>query len=221
MRITTQMLNESARKAGLPLDNHSLLDYISNDKSSPSVMDDKKSILEATRNAVNGKEYRKLWLSAQSLDTQAKKFAAEGEENIFAKAKDGDTSGICKEAEQLAEGYNEMLSLLKKNPDGMNALYFKTLKSFADGNKAELESVGISVGKDGLLSVDKDKLAAADAESLKKVFGEESSFVPGVSFIASKVADNARAEAESISSLYGSNGKQTGGGSYGKYDFWC
>lgn len=220
MRITTQMLNESARKAGLPLDNHSLLDYINTDKSPASITDDKKSILETTRNAVNSKAYRRLWLSADNLDAQAKKFASEGEKNIFVKAKEGDTSEICKEAQRLAENYNEMLDLLRKNPDGMNALYYKTLKSFADENKNALESVGISVGKDGKLSVDKDRLWGADMESLEKIFGAESSFTPGISFIASRVADNAEAEAESLSGIYGSNGRQTGGESYGKYDFW-
>lgn len=220
MRITTKMLNQSTLKAGLPLDGLSLLDYINKDNSAASVLAEKNNILETVGNAVKSKEYRKLWTAAESLDAQAKKFAAEGEENIFAKIKDGDTSAICKEAEQLAEGYNEVMSLLKKNPDGMNPVYLKALKSFADDNKEALESVGISVGKDGLLSVDKDKLAAADAEALKRVFGAESSFVPGVSFIASKASDNARAEAESISSLYGANGNQISGSGYGKYDFW-
>ena len=55
MRITTQMLNESARKAGLPLDNHTLLDYINAGTSAPSILDDEKSILETTKNAVYGK----------------------------------------------------------------------------------------------------------------------------------------------------------------------
>ncbi|MCM1307850.1 MAG: hypothetical protein NC223_04545 [Butyrivibrio sp.] len=220
MRITTQMLNESARKAGLPLDNHSLLDYINTDKSSSSLMDDKQSILEATRNAASGREYRKLWLSAESLGAQAEKFAAEGEKNIFAGAEGGDTSKICGEAVKLAEGYNEMLEMLKKNPDGMNAFYLKALKEIAGDGRQALESVGITVGKDGALSVDKDKLAAADAEALAKAFGADGSFAPGVSFIAAKVADSARAEAESLSSVYGANGRQTDMGSYGKYDFW-
>ena len=30
MRVTTQMLNETARKAGLPINNSTLLDYINN-----------------------------------------------------------------------------------------------------------------------------------------------------------------------------------------------
>ena len=220
MRITTQMLNESARKAGLPLDNHTLLDYINTGTSAPSILDDEKSILETTKNAVYGKEYRRLWQSAESLDTQAKKFSAGGEENIFVKAKDGDTSDICKEVEKLAENYNSVMDALSKSSDGLNTFYLKSLKGLADKNKSELESVGISLDKNGRLSVDKDKLAAADIEELKKVFGEEGSFAPGVSFISSRVADNARAEAESISSLYGSNGMQKGAGAYGKYDLW-
>ena len=32
MRVTTQMLNETARKARLPINNSTLLDYINNDR---------------------------------------------------------------------------------------------------------------------------------------------------------------------------------------------
>ena len=39
MRITTQMLNESARKAGLPINNTSLLNYIKNDGTGNTWLD--------------------------------------------------------------------------------------------------------------------------------------------------------------------------------------
>ena len=38
MRITTQMLNESARKAGLPINNTSLLSYASNESSENTLL---------------------------------------------------------------------------------------------------------------------------------------------------------------------------------------
>ena len=38
MRVTTQMLNETARKAGLPINNSTLLDYINNDSSADSML---------------------------------------------------------------------------------------------------------------------------------------------------------------------------------------
>lgn len=38
MRIITQMLNESARKAGIPVNNTSLLNYINNDSSNNSLL---------------------------------------------------------------------------------------------------------------------------------------------------------------------------------------
>ena len=39
MRITTQMLNESARKAGLPINNTSLLNFIKNDGTGNTLLD--------------------------------------------------------------------------------------------------------------------------------------------------------------------------------------
>ena len=38
MRVTTQMLNETARKARLPINNSTLLDYINNDSSADSML---------------------------------------------------------------------------------------------------------------------------------------------------------------------------------------
>lgn len=38
MRITNQMLNESAKKAGLPINSTSLLNYINNDSSKNTLL---------------------------------------------------------------------------------------------------------------------------------------------------------------------------------------
>lgn len=39
MRITTQMLNESAKKSGLPINNTSLLNYINGDETNNSLLE--------------------------------------------------------------------------------------------------------------------------------------------------------------------------------------
>ena len=57
MRITTNMLNESFKKAGLPARGTSLLDYIDSDKASASLLDALNKEQEATINNVEKDKY--------------------------------------------------------------------------------------------------------------------------------------------------------------------
>ena len=74
MRITTQMLNESARQSGLPINRSSLLDYLKKDGTSNPLLEtlniNKGTILDvAKKNNYEklDKEADKLTHSAQSL----------------------------------------------------------------------------------------------------------------------------------------------------------
>ena len=69
------------------------------------------------------------------------------------------------------------------------------------------------------MTVDPDKLKAADIDALEKALGASGGFTSKVSFVAGRVSDNAKAGAESISSQYGANGSLlTASGS--KYSVW-
>ena len=82
-----------------------------------------------------------------------------------------------------------------------------------------LKTAGITIGKDGTLSLDKNKLKEADVESLEKLFGPSGSFSEKVAFLGDRIADNAGANALSYSSKYNSNGNSYA--SLGnKYDIW-
>ena len=50
MRVTTQMLNESARKAGLPLHDTSLLNYINKENGGNGLLD-----------AISNKNGQRIW----------------------------------------------------------------------------------------------------------------------------------------------------------------
>ncbi len=58
MRITTQMLNESARKAGLPVNNTSLLNYINNKGEGNSLLDALNKKKETVATATQKSNYR-------------------------------------------------------------------------------------------------------------------------------------------------------------------
>lgn len=109
-------------------------------------------------------------------------------------------------AKELVDYYNDILENLKENSSVLNQFYYQSLRETVAGNKKELEEVGISVSANGSLSLNKDKLAAADADKLKKVFGADSDFVKRTSVVAERVADNAKTNAQSYSNQYNAAG---------------
>lgn len=221
MRITSQMLNESARKSGLTFNRHSLLDYVNGGNnfapSAQTVLPPKKT---ETAHTINKTKYEKQEKVADELDIQARKFVMEGSENLFEQAKaSSDTAELQKEAEALVEKYNNLLSNMKETSGVMEEFYKYSLKELVSENKDALAELGISAGKDGKLQVDSDKLKAASCETLEKVLGAEGTFIPKLSFLSSRVADNANANLVSVYSNYLSNGNRAEN-YMSKYNFW-
>ena len=119
MRITTQMLNETAKRTGIPIHQANLLSYINNDSSAGG---------DTLLDALNGKKkkvsteavsnYKKKEKTAQSLKEQSEKLAETGEKSFWEKMKEsGSTEEACKEVQSYVERYNATLSSLKNSTD--------------------------------------------------------------------------------------------------------
>ena len=127
MRITTQMLNRSARKAGLPINNTSLLNYINGNSSNTMLNALNKN---STTNAATKTKYEKLEKTADQLSDAASAFTATGKDALFSKAKEsGDSQDIYNAVENFAGKYNSMLSALKNTSSTLNDYYSQMLKS--------------------------------------------------------------------------------------------
>lgn len=227
MRITTQMLNESARKAGLPIHRNSLLDYMNGSSS----VADSNTLLQALQTKSvntasqikndNPTKYRKQETAAEELYAQAQKFAKEGEESLFEEARNTkDVSKLQKETEALVENYNSLLSALNKSTDRLDAFYLQNLKEIVQDNEKGLSQIGISVSKDGSLAVDSDKFAASSVDDIEKLFGADSTIISKMSFLSEKVGDNAAANLASMSDSYLANGMSVNSYINSKYDLW-
>ncbi len=220
MRITTQMLNEKARQTGLPINSSSLLNHLNSTASNNSL---EKVLNKGKGSAVDSGQksaYEKLERNAGQLQKRADNLAAKGEDSLFAKARESkSTEELCKEAQALAQEYNNALKILQSAPGPLNGYYCQMLKEAAGGNSESLASIGFNVSKDGKITVDSEKLKAADIDTLEKVLGSSSDFTSKLSFVAGRVSDNARAGAESISSQYGPKGSLLAA-TAGKYSFW-
>lgn len=236
MRITTQMLNASAKKTGLPFSyGNSLLDYVNNsnaangntllsalDKSGKSnqVLSSSVGDINTLLNSLNRTGYEKLGKQAEQLLQSANVFTVQGEESLFEIAKaNGNKAEIYQSVEKLIESYNGTMKELQKTSDPLNQYYGQMLGEAVVENAAALKDIGITMEKDGTLSLDKSKLKAAEDESLEKALGLSGTFTKKVAFIASRVSENAQAGTQSISSQYDTAGN-TYTAAMSQYDFY-
>lgn len=222
MRITTQMLNESARKTGLPVNSTSLLNYINNDSDNNSLL----SALNNKKNTSvvdtdNKKKYEKLGEEADKLAHVAATLLQEGEGNLFAQAKENvDLQKIYDTIESLFDKYNSTMKSLKNTSGTLNEFYRKMLSEASKEVKESLASIGISLDKDGMASVDRDKIKETDLEALEKFFGSKSEFVSKLSFISTRISDNAEVNVESFKTSYSNDGNLYYGSIGSKYNYW-
>lgn len=221
MRITTQMLNESARKAGMPVHDKSLLNYINNGNNGNDLLSaisgkDKQNSTKVGR--MQKYAYEKMEKQAGTLKETAERLL-DKDNNIFDKAKESkDTKEVVKSVSDMIDAYNDTVKMLEKETGAINRLYLETLKSAAKGNASALKSVGVTIGEDGKLLVDEEKLSGASVDDLEKAFGPSGDFTSKVSYVAEKVEDNAATNLESISNQYTSGGNAYTSALLSKYD---
>ena len=208
MRVTTQMLNETARKARLPINNSTLLDYINNDSSADSML-----------NSINGSTSA----ATQMLKANASKTGYElaGEKStVFKDARESkDTSKVTAAVQELIDKYNSLVEVMSKTSSSLDEFYKKALKGLPESIKESLEKVGITYNSDGTLEVDSDKLKKADVDSLEKIFGSDSEFMKKLSFVTDRIESNAEANLQSVSSTYSSTADIMSSFNSSKYDF--
>ena len=215
MRVTDQMMNRMAEKSGLPI--HSNRGMGSSDNSLLSALNKKSSASAYDRMKMKS-NYRTLTKDANSLHDAASLFTTEeGKESIYTKSEASqDMSEIVSGTQKLADGYNKMISGLKESSSGLNDLYLAELKKAADEQDEYLTEIGIARDKSGKMSVDVEKLKAANLETLQRAMEP---FADKVSFLSERISANAKAEGSNISNHYDQSGNlYSGAGS--TYDFW-
>lgn len=206
MRITAGMLGESSLQAGMPLAGNTLASYLNSD-TSKTLASSLGENHHSTLDILNRGKYEKQKEAAERLEQYADSLNSTGDNSIYAKArKSGDASELYDEVEKLVSAYNGMLDKLRTDMTTLGRFYQSSLKEAAEENKSSLKEIGISFDKNGRMSVDKEKLRAADVDKLESVFGAEGTLSSKLSLIAEKVADSAGANLKSASSQYNASG---------------
>ena len=213
------MLNESARKAGLDLNNPTLLDYM-NKNSNNTLYSALSKANQSTSDLMKKSNYEKLEKSSNELVDILNRLSDDGEEGLFSTAKkENDYKEIYNTIEKLINSYNNIIDNSKYITGTLESFYTKMLKEIPSEDSELLNSVGITVTKDDKIEFNSEKLKLVDTETLEKVFGNDSEFITKIAYVTSKIADNAEANVESLSSSYNQIGNIYSSVN-NKYDFW-
>mgnify|MGYP001115931735 CR=1 FL=1 len=192
-RMTTQMLSSTRRRAGLSARKSPLLSSVRSSGTGTGSRMDALRENSTQSNRILRSSYEKLEKSAASLAEQTK---------LLAEKADLGGKECADTVKDVVEHFNDTMKYLKQSSGVLNNYYRQTLKEVACSNKAALEEIGVLCASDGSLSVDSKKLESADAEKVKAVLGSSSDFAKRIGAVAGRAADNARANAESVSSQY-------------------
>lgn len=125
-------------------------------------------------------KYKKVDQAANSLLDALNSL---GKEDLY-KAEEGkeyDNSNLLKSVSNYVTAYNNTISNLTSCGGSLNNS-FKTefLEAFKENSEA-FANIGITMSTDGKLSIDQDKLKAAKAEDIQKLFGASSKYVKNIS----------------------------------------
>ncbi len=136
---------------------------------------------------------------AQQLKTSAEKLSSDD----MWKKTDGklDMSKVASAVKDFAADYNKVIDQAGKVSSKEIGQDMKFMSSMTDTFTKVLAKVGVSVGSDGKLSVDEEKLAKADEATVQSLFKGNATY-------GSQIADKASAiarDADMNSSIYGSN----------------
>lgn len=222
MRITTQMLNEAARKAGIPVHTTSMLNYVFNkDKTNALPFErNMEAEIESPRRQQN---YEKQEDAARRLNAAAKELSGDGGESIYDVADTTENKEeLGEKAEELVKQYNAVLETFSGSSGLLDSFYRKSLKSLVEEHEKQLSAAGITAGKNGKLFIDERKWAAADRETVKKAFSGKDGFADSLSFLSEKIADYASSNQTSAGALYQKDGSEAAAMRYTKnrYDAW-
>lgn len=215
MRITNQIMANTAQKSGIPLQQNSLLNimtkqYQSEENGLLSRIGKTKNdddLTSALLKQYKGRKNEKLQKHADSLSEFATKLNASGEDSLFGIAeKSENTEDIVKNVQGMVDAYNNTLDQLKNTEGELNKFYMDELKTYVSDHKEALNAAGVTAGADGKLAIDGEKLKSADLETLEKAFGSSSGFTDKLGYVAGRVAENATASDYAFLNQYNEKG---------------
>ncbi len=181
---------------------------------------DKEESAESAVSATTSKEYSQISSDAADVRDAVRALSPDASTgNIYrnrnvttkdAEGKESTTWGVDREAinsavSKYVDSYN---ALIKSGSDASNTTVSSRISSLTRTTSSfggQLRSIGITANTDGTLSLDKDKLSAADTNEIKTLFGGVGSYGDKVDSAATMIKSGA-ASAASATSTYNAQG---------------
>lgn len=101
--------------------------------------------------------------------------------------KEYDKSALVKGVSNYVTAYNSTISNLASCGGSLNKSFKIEFVEAFKGSKEALEKVGITMGTDGKLVIDQNKLEAAKPEEIKSIFGATSEYVKNIASSVSSI----------------------------------
>lgn len=149
----------------------------------------------------------------ESTKTAAQNVRIHG--NVLMNSQERSGKEMTTDVKNFVNDYNTMVEQMKSMGGANNVIYRNQLNSSFSRHKEELNAVGITADKNGMLLLDEKALANADSATVQKAFGGSQSFV-GETAVRSIYVE-ADAVSSQASARYNSYGSYGGYGSYGNY----
>lgn len=201
IRMTTGMLNRN-HGSGLIGSRKSLLSYVQQNRAGGSARLSAMGSMAGNSALKRAEmaEYEKLGTAADNLTDRAAQLAARVDKG---------STEVTAQVESLLDAYNNAVEKVGNASGVLNNYYHQMLKQTFSDNREELAEIGITMGSNGSLTLDKEKLQKADGEILKKLLGSDGNFSKRAGYVASRISDNAQANAGNLSNRYNSAGNIT------------
>ena len=174
-----------------------------------------------TSTAKSQKFYYDMQYHANQVEEYADALKSSNKNSVYDKAREsGSTEQIVSDIKGFVAQYNNMLSDLEESGTRADSSILSQINSMARLAEKDLAATGISRKSDGTLVIDEEKLAAADVDTLEKVWGG-SGFASKASAKAGTVAataeKNIEAEKSSVYSPFDRANLYSSSNSAGKY----
>lgn len=144
-------------------------------------------------NTKSEKFYYDMKYHAGQVEEYADALADSEKDSIYEKAKEsGSTEEIQSRIRGFVSQYNKMIHDLEESGSRADASLLAQINSLSRSSRVQLDSTGVTRQSDGTLAIDEKKLAAADVDTLKEVWGGKNSFADKAGQRASSVAATAQ-----------------------------
>lgn len=195
---------------------HKLLKAYYSDATSDAVKD---TISNSTSIAKDDtKTLTRIQSAAESMKDSAEALQNSGSKSVYEKVTttddkgvtttDYDRNAIYKAVEQFSTDYNELLDKAADSNTTNILRAAKTMVNYSKVNERLLAKVGITIGKDNQLSVDKTVLDKADVSDIKSLFQSRGAYGYQIQTQASLIDSYAKTEATKANT-YGNTGVYT------------